>query len=155
MRRFVFSLQRLLSLREHTEKEWETKLGEVTSRCNVLKRDIRESKRLHGETLKSRSASLELSSLGASEAYMRRLRNNVLKFEGKLVQAEEERAQVQKRYLEASRDRKVLDKLKEKQADEFYREQLKEEMKIIDDINTSAAVRKRSVSPLDGGAGRS
>ncbi|MBI9103236.1 MAG: flagellar export protein FliJ [Spirochaetales bacterium] len=143
MRRFVFSLQRLLSLRERKEKDWETKLGEVVSRCNKLKRDIRECERLHRETLGVRSADGGLGQLAASEFYMRRMREDVIKFQAELEKTEIEKDKVQVKYLEASRDRKVLEKLKEKQETEYYKEQLKEEMKMIDDINTSTAVRKK------------
>ena len=50
---------------------------------------------------------------------------------------------MRKEYLEASKERKVLDKLKERQEGEFYREQLREEVKGMDDISNAMYIRKQ------------
>ncbi len=142
MRRFVFTLQRLLNLKEYREKECETELGEVTSRCVRFRRDIKDCESLHRKTLAVRSGHTAIEELVSSELFMRRMREDVVRLNTELEEAEKERDEVQKRYLEASRERKVLDKLKEKQSDSYYKEQAKEEMKNMDEINTSSAVRK-------------
>ena len=150
MRKFMFSLQRLLSLREYTEKEWETKLGEITSRCNGFRRDIRKREELHSNILGNRKPGTSLEELQVSELFMLRMRDEVSNLRQELEIAETRRDEVQQKYLEASRERKVLTRLKERQEAEYYREQVKEEMKLIDDINTSAAVRKRNMSSYAG-----
>ncbi len=49
---------------------------------------------------------------------------------------------IQAGYIEASRERKVFEKLKEKKAAEFYREERKNEILKQDDLNSSAAARR-------------
>jgi flagellar protein FliJ len=46
---------------------------------------------------------------------------------------------VRARYLEASKERKVLDKLRERREGEYYERQLDDEYRAVDDMNTSAA----------------
>ena len=55
--------------------------------------------------------------------------------EGKRREMEKVRA----RYLEASKERKVLDKLKERRSSEYYDRQRDEEYKTVDDLTSSAA----------------
>lgn len=145
MRRFSFKLERLLRLREHAEKDWETKLGEVTSRCNVCRRKIDMNNRAHSRILSERAGNTSLDNLIVSELYMKRMRESVISLRQDLLELDKEREGIQKKFLEASRERKILQKLKERKEQEFYKEQIKEEMKVLDDINTSAAARKAVV----------
>ncbi len=52
------------------------------------------------------------------------------------------------KYLEASKERKVLDKLKERRAGDYYEHQRDEEFKAVDDLNSAAAVL-RGISAAD------
>jgi len=54
-------------------------------------------------------------------------------------------------YLEASKERKVLDKLKERRSGEYYEHQLDEEFKSVDDMSTSAAVNARRNESAESG----
>jgi flagellar biosynthesis chaperone FliJ len=49
--------------------------------------------------------------------------------------------EVRGRYLEAARERKVLDRLKDRRAGEYYEHQRDEEYKAIDDLNTASSLR--------------
>jgi flagellar export protein FliJ len=60
-----------------------------------------------------------------------------------LVERRVELERVRGKYLEAAKDRKVLDKLKERQQGDYYEHQKDEEFKSIDDMNTSGATRAR------------
>ena len=59
-----------------------------------------------------------------------------------LEEKRKEMEKVRARYLEASKERKVLDKLKERRAQEYYDQQRDEEFKTVDDLNTSAAASR-------------
>ena len=61
-----------------------------------------------------------------------------------LTLSEQEREKIQKEYLEASRDRKVLSKLRERREAQYAKERKLEEVKEIDDINTGRAAIVRS-----------
>jgi len=49
---------------------------------------------------------------------------------------------VQKKYQEVSRDKKVLEKLKDKREAEYYTQAKLEEFKITDDLNSSQFIRR-------------
>ena len=147
MRRFAFKLERLLKLREHAEKDWENRLGEITSRCNVCRRRIAGKEADHSRILEARSRGTGVTDLTAAELFMRRMREEIRSLNGELAGLEKTREEIQARYLEASRERKILQKLKERQEQEYMKEQVKEEAKILDDINNSAAARGQAVFP--------
>lgn len=146
MRRFHFRLERLLRLRAHTEQEWEIKLGKATSECLNIERQI-------DDALKGMAAAfhqihapqrvLDMDFITSAQRYMDRLSGRVDNLEDELVVKEAARREVQEGYLDASKDRKVLDKLKERRSGEFYKRERDEEKKELDDINNSSYVRNR------------
>lgn len=144
MKRFHFNLQRILALREYREKDWEIKLGEVTGRCVRLKQSILERTRNRESALRAwhQTALTDVLYARSMEEYIRRMNHEQARLEVELEQAEAEREEVQKQFIEASRERKVLENLKDKRMQEYYKDQLKTEFKNIDEMNTGAAVRK-------------
>ncbi|MBN2532473.1 MAG: flagellar FliJ family protein [Spirochaetales bacterium] len=145
MRRFRFRLEQLLLLRQHTEREWELKLARATGICLTLKRRIHEIDELIQGTIAclfrpDTNYAFRIS----SELYMARLREEQKNRQEELVKREKEREEVQKVYLEHSKKRKVLEKLKEKREAEYYSLMKKEEQKTIDDINNGVYTRKKS-----------
>jgi flagellar FliJ protein len=78
----------------------------------------------------------------AVEQYITRLLIEIEELTVKLEQKQKERQKVQEKFLEASRDRKILDSLKEKREQQYRREQNREDMKILDDLAGAQAVRK-------------
>jgi flagellar FliJ protein len=140
---FKFKLERILSLRKYREREWEIKLAAVTGECVQLRREIEEREEGSVRELKQRSGLLETRALLASHLYMARLQQESAKKRSKLSEKERQREEVQREYLDASKDRKVLDKLKEKRSSSYVKEQKVEEVKQVDDINTGRAARRR------------
>ena len=59
-----------------------------------------------------------------------------------LVEKRREMEKVRLKYLEASKERKVLDKLKERRSGEYYDRQRDEEFKTLDDLNSSASAAR-------------
>lgn len=155
MKRFDFNLQRILSLREYREKDWEIRLGEITGRCLRLKNDIDQRIRNRKAALYTwhQEGTTDVSYAGYMEEYIQRMNLEQVRLETELEEAEEQRAEVQRKFLEASRDRKVLDNLKSKRQKEHYKEELSKEFKIMDEMNTSAVVRElRQPAAEDGRA---
>ena len=79
--------------------------------------------------------------MAGRELYVQRLAAERERKTVELAVRTREMEEVRARYLEAARDRKVLDKLKERRAGEYYERQRDEEYKTIDDLNTAARVR--------------
>jgi flagellar FliJ protein len=146
MRRFHFRLERLLRLKAHTEREWEIKLGRATSKCLETEGQIDEA--LKGmasafHQIHTPERNLDMNFITSAQRYMDRLSGRVDELEDELVVREAERREVQEGFLEASKERKVLDKLKERRAGEFYKAERDEEKKELDDINNSSYIRNR------------
>jgi flagellar FliJ protein len=148
MRRFRFKLEKVLELRKNTEREWELKLARISGICINLKSKIEalkeEKSRISAmtvETGEQNSLLLDMSGRKARENYVSRLTMEIGKLNRELEEREQERSEVKEGYLKASRERKVLDKLKEKKADDYYKEQLGEEQSITDDVASRMSVR--------------
>jgi len=71
------------------------------------------------------------------ELYIQRLGQERERTEVKLAERSVELERVRAEYLQAAKERKVLDKLKERRAAEYYEKQKDEEFRVIDDMNTA------------------
>jgi len=153
MRRFDFNLQRILSLREYREKEWEIKLGEITGRCVRLKQQIADRRGNRESALRAwhYSGLSDVVYAGYMEEYMQRMNLEQIRLENELEKAEEERAEVQQKFIIASREKKVLENLKTKRQQEYYKQQLKTEYRNVDDMNNGTAVRRMNQSASKAG----
>ncbi len=146
MRRFQFRLERFLDLRRWKERERELVLAKVLGECLLLERRITEiAAEISASFLSGfRTGNMiDIDSMARRELYVQRLARERERTQTTLAEKRVELEQVRAKYLEASRDRKVLDKLKDRQAAAYYERQIDEEFKTIDDINTAAATRHR------------
>jgi len=145
MRRFQFRLERFLELRRWKEREWELALARVLGECLLLEKRIAE---ITADVAASflavfRSGTrIDIETMSRRELYVRRLSVERERTQAALVEKEKELEEVRAKYLEAAKDRKVLDKLKERRETEYYERQVDEEFKTIDDINTAARMRQ-------------
>jgi flagellar FliJ protein len=146
MRRFQFRLERFLDLKRYKEREQELALARVQGECLLLKRRIsgieEEIDGSRGRSFASGKA-VDVESMTRREFYIRRLLRDREKAGILLAEKTVELAKVRARYLQAAKERKVLDKLKERKASEYYERQKDEEFKTIDDMNTASALRQR------------
>ena len=153
MKRFRFRLEQVFEIRKYREREWELKLAKITGICLAIRRRISDIDEQIGLTIGSLFRDRETADsnqniagyayLISKELYMTRLRQERKEKEGELEKCETERKEVQEEYLSHSRKRKVLEKLKEKQEQEYYALMKKEEFKQMDDINNGLYIRKR------------
>ena len=145
MKRYHFRVEKLLSLKKYNEKEWEIRLAQEAGECIRIENRIEHNLFEKARTMQERrfNGPVQLNELLTSELYIRRLGQETVQLEEELVEKEATRESVRKEYLEASKERKVLDKLKERQEGEFYREQLREEVKGMDDISNAMYIRKQ------------
>jgi flagellar FliJ protein len=140
MRRFQFRLERFLELRRWKEREWELALARVQGECLLLEQRIED---ITSEIGASRLAAyisgrtIDVESMARRELYVQRLARDRERAREKLTERRRDLEKVRAKYLEASRERKVLDKLKERRAAEYYERQVDEEFKTIDDMNSS------------------
>ena len=115
-------------------------------RVAALERRIEEiAKEIAASMLSAFVAGVQIDVRGMArrELYLQRLARERARTQAALVEGRKELEKVRAKYLDAAKERKVLDKLKERRSEEYYAHQLDEEYKSIDDMNTSAARRER------------
>lgn len=144
MKRFHFNLERILQIRKHYERQEEIKLAQAVSRCLELENRIRKN----GEDIRAMFAKRgsyqnNIGSFYGNELYIQRLRLDSRKCKVELVEAEKTREQARKVFIEASRKRKVLTRLREREESEYYDENKKAETKEADDMSNTAQTAKR------------
>ena len=144
MRRFQFRLEHFLELRRWKERESELALAKKLGECLLLERRILEIAAEVAASFQSQFRTgnrVDINSMMRRELYVQRLARERERTEADLAQRRVELEEVRTKYLQAAKDRKVLDKLKERQEAASYEHQIDEEFKTIDDINTAAATR--------------
>ncbi len=145
MRRFQFRLESFLELKRYKEREWELALARIQGQCMLLKNRIAE---ILAEVDRSREDSfsaggaIDVEGMSRRDMYIRRLTTERERTEVELARKTVEMEKVREKYLQAAKERKVLDKLKERRAGEYYEKQKDEEFKAIDDMNTASRLRQ-------------
>jgi flagellar FliJ protein len=152
VKRFHFRLERLLEIRSYRERQWLARLAAATGLCSRLMRKITET----GEAARGafyidsrRGSELDLSVLTYKEHYINRLGQEQRRLEKELAERTKQRSEVQQRYQEVSRDKKVLEKLKSKRESDYYSRARLEEFKEADDLNSSQFVRKSQMRGIE------
>ncbi len=144
MKKFDFSLETVLKLRKSEEKEWENRLASVTGECAKIRNMI-----ANYDSEKMRCAieneSSNISSLIAVSNYQARMDSQKKSSQSDLAQKEKERESVLMSFIEASKKRKILDKLKDRKLEEYRYQLKKDEAKRDDDLNNAKSARERSL----------
>ena len=145
MRRFRFRLEKFLDLRRWKEREREIALAKVLGEVLLLEKRIAEiaeeiAASLFGEF--RRDNRIDIEAMARRELYAARLSQERKRKREVLTVKQRELEEARARYLEASRERKVLDKLRERREAEYYERAIDEEFKEIDDMNTASSTRQ-------------
>jgi flagellar FliJ protein len=142
VKRFHFRLERLLDIRSYRERQWLAKLAAASENGEAARGAFYIDPR--------RGQELDLSLLTYREHYINRLGQEQVKLKEELEEKMRQRARVMSKYQEVSRDKKVLEKLKDKRESDYYDQARLEEFKEVDDMNSSQFIRKsqmRGVEP--------
>jgi flagellar FliJ protein len=132
MKKFSFNLEKVLVLRKHREQETKIELGRAIGVLSEIENNIRS---VAEERFRAGS---QFSGDGATiRSYMLYINRLDLQKEELLVEAAKAEQKVEEArqiYLEASKELKVLDKLKEKRAGEYRKLASAEQTKVLDDL---------------------
>lgn len=134
MKKFEFSLQKILNFREFTRKECEIELGRANQEVARIQSELEN---VAGEFVKTRqscdasSDPFQMVSASQYYSYLNKKKEKLLEdlTSAQLV-AEEKKAA----FIEAMQKQKALEKLKETKFEKWNEERKKEEQAIIDDI---------------------
>ena len=152
MKRFRFGLEKILELRRHSEEEAKNELGKAISILNVIENNININSAKWTDAVRERFEGLNTAGDGVGASgesaapdvgilSMQAWDNYIIRLEQEAEILAEQAAQAElvveeKRviYLEASRELKVMEKLKEKRKEEHRKEMFKAETKESDDM---------------------
>lgn len=138
MAKFIFSMQSLLSLKSRMEEQKKQEFGKAMGKL--------EEER---EVLSKLKTEKHTVILGFKDGISNKVNpqdfqniNNYIEFLKKkiaiqmnvIIKAEKEVEKKRKALIEATKERKMLDKIKEKKYEQYIEEEKKQEQKIIDEI---------------------
>lgn len=134
MKKFNFSLDKVLSLRIFYEKEAEIALSRAVSERDLVKLKIEDINVKILECSPIFSQDVEMSILLAAENYITGLKLRKIELETELISLEKKVKLCIEEYTEKSKDRKILERLKDKKLEEWKKASNKEEIISIDEI---------------------
>lgn len=137
MKKFNFSLDKVLSLRSFYEKEAEIALSRAVSERDLVKLKIEDIDMKVLECSPIFSQDVEMSILLSAENYVKGLKLRKLELERELISLEEKVKLCIEKYTEKSKDRKILERLKEKKLEEWKKAFNREEVISIDEVISS------------------
>ena len=131
----------MLDLRKHRERETEIALGKAVGALTGLERNIDG---VNAERARVSARPPAASDIPAFDRYILRLESEKAAFLREKAQAEHRVEEARQVYLEAAREREILDQVKERRRGEYRKLTAREETKTLDDLANSAKIRKRS-----------
>jgi flagellar FliJ protein len=139
MKRFKFRLQRILDIREQIRDEARQELGR---RNAVLAHEQSVLGGLEAELLRLNAGEngiVTASELLLTGAYAQRIQKLIEQQALKVEEARKAVVEAQERYIQANKDAKALEMLREKRRAEYDHEVLKEEINQLDEVATQRA----------------
>jgi len=135
MRRFKFNLEKILQLRKFKEEECKLALGQAISALNKIESDIKETAiKRHNAAGQRFSNPLEMVTW---DNYIFRLDKEGELLAERAAQAEIVVEEKRELYLEAQKELKAIEKLKEKQHKEYRKDMMNKEMHQVDELTAS------------------
>jgi flagellar FliJ protein len=143
MKKFRFDFEKILEIRAYREREAEIELGRAVGILISLEQKIKTTAAARINAAAERFAPGNSAfEIQRYDRYIRRLDADRDRLLREAAEAELTVEAARQAFLEASRERKVFDKLKEKRLHEYRAVVMMEETKTLDDIAGGSAVRQ-------------
>jgi flagellar FliJ protein len=140
VKRFRFNLEKVLELRQYREQEAKNELGHAISILNAIENNIKQNALVHIRAVQERFTGINAAedngvlSMLAWDNYILRLEQEAQRLMEEAAQAELVVEERRNQYLEASRELKVMEKLREKREKEYRKEVFAAETRERDDM---------------------
>jgi flagellar FliJ protein len=138
MKQFVFTLQPLYDMQESIEKQYKMQMSEIEAelvkRLNDL--DVLSSnfERMKGEYCEAMAAGVQAVKIKEYGHFFERLKAVMGLVQDKIASLEKEKEKCLSKLVQARREKKLLDKVRENQYSEYMDEIKKEQDKLVDDL---------------------
>ncbi|MEF9983546.1 MAG: flagellar FliJ family protein [Oscillospiraceae bacterium] len=143
MKKFNFTLAKLMEIKEQELKQQKERLSELRKKQITLEEEkdelLRKSKNCNDDfNQKMSTVGLGVNEIQSTKVYLMRLRDDMLDLDNKIVQAIHNVEMQVQVVAAATMDLRVVEKLKEKKLEEYNKELLKDEEHFIEEyINTA------------------
>jgi len=139
MKRFTFRLEKVLQLRKFNENECKIALGQAVSILNKIENEIKITAVKRHNAVQQRFTSVQ--DMAQWDMYILRLDQEAEKLSNDAAQAEIVVEEKRALYIEAQKDLKAIEKLKEKRKNEYRKEMMDLQMAEIDDLTSSRRIQ--------------
>lgn len=147
MKKFAFRYERILEVKISIENGLKNKLGEINKSILEKEKELSDVLKENEEYLKyledMMKTGVRAGDLRAIEHNKEYLTNKIADVKYNIRILVNKRIEIQKELVEANKQRKIMEKLKEKELNEYKELELVEDKKIIDEIVTYTSTRKR------------
>lgn len=150
MRRFRFRLQKVLELREQIRDEARQELGRRNAELLSEQSRLRELEEEFQRCQLALDGIVRASEISIRGAYSLRLKQLIEAAVERVALARKRVAEAQERYLEANRDARAMEMLRDKKRAEYDQELLREETAQLDEVATQRVSRMLREEKEDG-----
>lgn len=137
MKRFNFSLQKVLDFREFEKKQAQIELGKAVAEETKIQNTLDMIAQAHASTVRTADETKDVGGLMAAQNYFRLLNQQKEEALMNLAQAQLITEEKREAMREAMKNCKVLENLRDKRKSAWKKENLKAEENEIDDIVTA------------------
>lgn len=137
MKKFEFPLDKVLSVRKYKNDEAEIELGKAVARLEALEGDLNKIAVLYSEIPLKYSGLSDINDLSQLENYTLFLNTKKEDLLKQIASAELVVEEKRKLYIEAHKELKVLENLKDKALEEHKKNVIREQDNVLDDIINS------------------
>jgi flagellar protein FliJ len=147
MARFIFNLEGVLRYRTHVEQKRQRDVAVVQAQLTALESELRaldaEVQKVNNEAREHHlGGRLEMGFLTAHRRFLGAAQRQAMDIAQKMATVQRRLDEVRHALAEAARDRKVLEKLKERQFEAWQTGMAKKEAAAMDEVGMQIAVRR-------------
>lgn len=137
MKRFSFSLQKILDIREFAERQAQIELGRAVAEVNRINSDLEAVAQEKLRMIHQKQQEMTLNDFVVRENYMKRLELTKERLLEELAAAQLVVDEKRELFAEALKQRKILSNLRDKQYTQYKKDALVAEDNAVDDMVTA------------------
>ncbi|MGL4981659.1 MAG: flagellar export protein FliJ [Treponemataceae bacterium] len=146
MKKFNFSLQKILELREHEENKSEIELAKALSHAEKIKQEMNDIDQQFAQTQENARANFSMHSYSIVDQFLSKLKSRKDELSILLENANKVIEEKQKIMHEAMKNRKIITTLKDHKLKEHKKILQQEEDYFLDDIASTLFEKKKHVN---------
>lgn len=148
MKRFSFRLEKVLQYRQIVQQEKKREFARLLALLNEAESRLRELLDAQETNSIQESVEVTVDEFMLRGRYAERLKQEIVDQKLKVLQAEEEMEKAKAEYIEAAKEARALEMLKEKKKVQFEEHIALEEGKILDEMVTQRSQRAKGQQDL-------